>query len=131
MAVRIDHAVTSGTFSLDGQTFDVDNNARVVGGDAECVVIDAPHDVEAILTVVGDRSAGPAAPRPSGAVGRRTSRGGARRRATARAGHARVRQRPSRPAHAGPQPGACRSYSDFPTIGAEAPHLDEWIARGH
>jgi glyoxylase-like metal-dependent hydrolase (beta-lactamase superfamily II) len=27
----------------------------VVGDDAECVVIDAPHDVEAILTLVGDR----------------------------------------------------------------------------
>ncbi|MDA3625331.1 MBL fold metallo-hydrolase [Saccharopolyspora oryzae] len=55
MAVRIDHATTSGTFSLDGQTFDVDNNAWVVGDDAECVVIDAPHDVEAIRALVGDR----------------------------------------------------------------------------
>jgi glyoxylase-like metal-dependent hydrolase (beta-lactamase superfamily II) len=52
---RIDHTVTSGTFSLDGQTFDVDNNVWVVGDDTECVVIDAPHDVEAILEVVGDR----------------------------------------------------------------------------
>lgn len=52
---RIDHTVTSGTFSLDGQTFDVDNNVWVVGDDSECVVIDAPHDVEAILDVVGDR----------------------------------------------------------------------------
>ena len=52
---RIDHAVTSGTFSLDGQTFDVDNNVWVIGDDEECVVIDAPHDVEAILQVVGDR----------------------------------------------------------------------------
>ena len=55
MALRIDHAVTSGTFSLDGETFDVDNNVWVVGDDDECVVIDAPHDVEAILQVVGDR----------------------------------------------------------------------------
>lgn len=52
---RIDHTVTSGTFSLDGQTFDVDNNVWVIGDDDECVVIDAPHDVEAILQVVGDR----------------------------------------------------------------------------
>ena len=52
---RIDHTVTSGTFSLDGQTFDVDNNVWVVGDDTECVVIDAPHDVQAILEVVGDR----------------------------------------------------------------------------
>ena len=55
MTARIDHAVTSGTFSLDGQTFDVDNNVWVVGDDSECVVIDAPHDVQAILEVVGGR----------------------------------------------------------------------------
>ena len=55
MSVRVDHAVTSGTFSLDGQTYDVDNNVWVIGDDEECVVIDAPHDVEAIRSVVGDR----------------------------------------------------------------------------
>ncbi|KWV29496.1 MBL fold metallo-hydrolase [Micromonospora rifamycinica] len=55
MTVRVDHAVTSGTFSLDGQTFDVDNNIWVVGDDTECVVFDAPHDVAAIRRVVGDR----------------------------------------------------------------------------
>jgi glyoxylase-like metal-dependent hydrolase (beta-lactamase superfamily II) len=53
--VRVDHAVVSGTFSLDGETFDVDNNIWVVGDDDECVVIDAPHDVDAILAVVADR----------------------------------------------------------------------------
>ena len=47
-SVRVDHAVVSGTFSLDGETFDVDNNIWVVGDDTECVVIDAPHDVDAI-----------------------------------------------------------------------------------
>lgn len=52
---RIDHTTTSGTFSLDGETFDVDNNVWVVGDDHECVVIDAPHDVDRILAVVGDR----------------------------------------------------------------------------
>uniref|UniRef100_UPI003F7211DB MBL fold metallo-hydrolase n=1 Tax=Herbidospora sakaeratensis TaxID=564415 RepID=UPI003F7211DB len=51
----MDHAVTSGTFSLDGQTFDVDNNVWVLGDDAECVVFDAPHDVDAILKVVAGR----------------------------------------------------------------------------
>ncbi|MFL6071150.1 MAG: MBL fold metallo-hydrolase [Actinomycetes bacterium] len=56
MAARIDHAVTSGTFSLDGETFDVDNNVWVVGDDSECIVIDAPHDVDSIMRVVGDRS---------------------------------------------------------------------------
>ncbi|GAA2797557.1 MBL fold metallo-hydrolase [Saccharopolyspora taberi] len=55
MTARIDHTVTSGTFSLDGGTFDVDNNVWVVGDDHECVVIDAPHDVAAIREVVGGR----------------------------------------------------------------------------
>ncbi|MGO1542761.1 MAG: MBL fold metallo-hydrolase [Gulosibacter sp.] len=55
MTARIDHAVTSGTFSLDGETFDVDNNVWVVGDDHECVIIDAPHDPKAILDLVGDR----------------------------------------------------------------------------
>jgi len=53
--LRVDHAVSSGTFSLDGETFDVDNNIWVVGDDTECVVIDAPHSVDDILAVVGDR----------------------------------------------------------------------------
>jgi len=52
----VDHAVLPGTFTLDGETFDVDNNVWVVGDDTECVVIDAPHDVDGILAVVGDRS---------------------------------------------------------------------------
>jgi len=51
----VDHAVSSGTFSLDGETFDVDNNIWVVGDDTECVVIDAPHSVDDILAVVGER----------------------------------------------------------------------------
>jgi glyoxylase-like metal-dependent hydrolase (beta-lactamase superfamily II) len=55
MGARVDHAVVSGTFSLDGETFEVDNNVWVIGNDDECVVIDAPHSVDAILDVVGDR----------------------------------------------------------------------------
>lgn len=55
MSANVDHAVTSGTFSLDAQTFEVDNNVWAVGDDAECVVLDAPHDVAAILGVVGSR----------------------------------------------------------------------------
>ena len=35
MAARVDHGTTSGTFSLDGQTFEVDNNVWVVGDDTE------------------------------------------------------------------------------------------------
>ncbi len=53
---RVDHAVSSGTFSLDGETFDVDNNIWVIGDDTSCVVVDAPHSVDDILAVVGDRT---------------------------------------------------------------------------
>lgn len=55
MTARIDHGTAAGTFSLDGQTFDVENNIWVVGDDAECIVVDAPHSVEAILEVVAGR----------------------------------------------------------------------------
>ncbi|MEL4505246.1 MBL fold metallo-hydrolase [Luteococcus sp. H138] len=55
MTLRIDHGVVSGTFSLDGETFDVENNIWVLGDDAECLVIDAPHDVDALLEVVAGR----------------------------------------------------------------------------
>jgi glyoxylase-like metal-dependent hydrolase (beta-lactamase superfamily II) len=53
--VALDHLVTSGTFSLDGGTWGVDNNVWVLGDEAECVVIDAPHDADAILATVGPR----------------------------------------------------------------------------
>lgn len=52
---RVDHGITSGTFSLDGETFDVENNVWVVGDDDECIVIDAPHDVDGIVAVVAGR----------------------------------------------------------------------------
>ncbi|MDQ8703975.1 MBL fold metallo-hydrolase [Streptomyces sp. LHD-70] len=53
--VRVEHTVTSGTFSLDGETHQVDNNVWVIGDDQECVVVDAPHDVDRILEVVAGR----------------------------------------------------------------------------
>ena len=56
VGARVDHTVTSGTFTLDGETFDVDNNVWVIGDDTECVVIDAPHDVQAILDAVAGRT---------------------------------------------------------------------------
>jgi glyoxylase-like metal-dependent hydrolase (beta-lactamase superfamily II) len=55
MTARIEKVVTSGTFTLDGQDFDVDNNVWVVGDDREVLVIDAAHDPAAILAAVGDR----------------------------------------------------------------------------
>lgn len=209
MTARVDHTVTSGTFSLDGQTFDVDNNVWVIGDDTECVVIDAPHDVAAIRRVVGDRRVvailathahddhvrvAPELARVTGApvllhpadrvlwdlVHPDTPPDGelADGQTVAVAGTMlRVLHTP------GHSPGACslhapdlgavftgdtlfaggpgatgRSYSDFgtiiesirtrlltlppqtvvhtghgddTTIGAEAPHLDDWIARGH
>ena len=209
MTARVDHAVTSGTFSLDGQTFDVDNNVWVIGDDAECVVLDAPHDVAAIRQVIGDRRVvaivpthahddhvrvAPELARATGApvllhpadrvlwdmVHPDTAPDGELtdgQTITVGATTLRVLHTP------GHSPGACslyapdlgavftgdtlfaggpgatgRSYSDFgtivesirtrlltlppetvvhtghgddTTIGAEAPHLDEWIARGH
>ncbi|MFC4016953.1 MBL fold metallo-hydrolase [Micromonospora sp. GCM10011542] len=209
MTARVDHAVTSGTFSLDGQTFDVDNNVWVVGDDHECVVLDAPHDVDAILAVVGERRVrailathahddhvrvAPALARATGAPvllhaadrvlwdlvhpelppngelhdGQRIEVAGTELLVLHTPGHS-----PGACSFSAPElgvvftgdtlfaggPGATgRSYSDFDTIvrsirtrlltlppetvvhtghgddttiGAEAPHLDEWIARGH
>jgi len=51
----VDHVVTSGTFSLDGGTWDVDNNVWIVGDEHEVLVIDAAHDAEKIAAAVGDR----------------------------------------------------------------------------
>jgi glyoxylase-like metal-dependent hydrolase (beta-lactamase superfamily II) len=53
--VRVDSGVTRGTFSLDGETFDVDNNIWVVGDDQECLVVDAPHSVSDIKDVIAGR----------------------------------------------------------------------------
>ncbi|SIR54585.1 MBL fold metallo-hydrolase [Micromonospora avicenniae] len=209
MTARIDHAVTTGTFSLDGQTFDVDNNVWVIGDDTECVVLDAPHDVDAILHVVGERRVrailathahddhvrvAPALARATGApvllhpddrilwdlTHPDVAPGGALRDGENLEVAGIVLTVLHTPGHS---PGACsfhapalgavftgdtlfaggpgatgRSYSDFgliiesirdrlltlppdtvvhtghgddTTIGAEAPHLDEWIARGH
>lgn len=56
MAGGIDHLVTSGTFSLDGGTWDVDNNVWIVGDENEVVVIDAAHDADAIAAAVNGRT---------------------------------------------------------------------------
>ncbi len=57
MGARIERLVTSGTFSLDGGTWDVDNNVWIVGDDDEVVVIDPAHDAAAIAAAVGEREA--------------------------------------------------------------------------
>ncbi len=54
--LRIDNVVTSGTFSLDGGTWDVDNNVWLVGDDDEVIIIDAAHSAANITEAVGDRN---------------------------------------------------------------------------
>lgn len=55
MVTQVERLITSGTFSLDGGTWDVDNNVWIVGDENEVIVIDAAHDVTAIAAAVGDR----------------------------------------------------------------------------
>ena len=205
----IDRVVTSGTFTLDGQSFAVDNNVWLVGDADEVLVVDAAHDARPILDAVGGRrvvaivashghndhiNAAPAlaattgAPillhpsdrelwgqahderEPDGALadGDVLSAGGHRLRVLHTPGHtpggvclhdeaAGVVFSADTLFKGGP--GATgRSFSDFPTIidsirtkllvldpgtvvhtghgesttiGDEAPHLEEWISRGH
>ena len=55
MPARIDKVVTSGTFSIDGEDFDVDNNIWLIGDDDEVLVIDAAHDHAPIVEGVAGR----------------------------------------------------------------------------
>jgi glyoxylase-like metal-dependent hydrolase (beta-lactamase superfamily II) len=55
MSVRVEQLITSGTFSLDGGTWDVDNNVWIVGDDREVIVLDPAHDARAVAEAVGDR----------------------------------------------------------------------------
>ncbi|MFD6952980.1 Zn-dependent hydrolase [Nocardiopsis sp. TSRI0078] len=206
---RVEHLTTSGTFALDGGEWEVDNNVWVVGDRDQALVIDAAHDANAILGVVGDRelvavvcthghsdhvNAAPALADATGAPvllhpadrvlwdmthpdrapdaelsqGQTIKIAGTELTVLHTPGHA-----PGAVCLYGPElgvlfsgdtlfqggPGATgRSYSDFPTIvesirdrllslpeetvvntghgpsttiGAEAPHLQEWIDRGH
>jgi glyoxylase-like metal-dependent hydrolase (beta-lactamase superfamily II) len=55
MGLRLERVVTSGTFSLDGGTWDVDNNVWLLGDDDEVLVVDAAHDASAIEREVAGR----------------------------------------------------------------------------
>ncbi|MFI6440184.1 MBL fold metallo-hydrolase [Streptomyces sp. NPDC050759] len=209
MAARVEHVVTTGEFTLDGGTWEVDNNVWIVGNDEEALVIDASHDADAITAAVGERrltaivcthghndhiNAAPALAARTGApillhlddrilwrnVHPDRSPDGYlsdRRRLTVAGTELIVLHTPGHSPGAiclyAPDlgtvftgdtlfaggPGATgRSFSDFPTIirsirsellplppdtrvltghgatttiGAEAPHLEEWIVRGH
>ena len=56
MTAQIENIVTSGTFSLDGGTWDVDNNVWIIGDDKEVFVIDPAHEPEKIRAMIGDRT---------------------------------------------------------------------------
>lgn len=55
MAPRINRLVTSGTFTLDDETCEVDNNVWLLGDDQQVLVIDAAHDADAIRAAAGGR----------------------------------------------------------------------------
>lgn len=208
MTARVERVRTTGTFSLDGQDFDVENNVWLVGDDDEVLVVDAAHDAAPIAAAVGGRrvvaivcthghndhvNAAPAlagatgapvllhpadlplwdrtVPRPpDGEVvdGTELTVAGATLTALHTPGHTPggvcLHWADGGVLFSGDTlfqggPGATgRSFSDFPTIvasirtrlltlppetlvhtghgddttiAAEAPHLDEWIARGH
>lgn len=56
MASAIQRLVTSGTFELDGGSWDVDNNIWVVGDDSDVVVFDAAHTAAPIVDAVAGRN---------------------------------------------------------------------------
>jgi glyoxylase-like metal-dependent hydrolase (beta-lactamase superfamily II) len=53
--MEIQRVVTSGKFTLDGGSWDVDNNVWLLGDDRQVLVIDAAHDADAIAAAVGER----------------------------------------------------------------------------
>jgi len=56
MANAIQRVVTSGTFELDGGSWDVDNNIWIVGDDTNVVVFDAAHTAQPIIDAVAGRN---------------------------------------------------------------------------
>lgn len=56
MSASISRLVTSGTFELDGGSWDVDNNIWLVGDDDDVIVFDAAHTAEPIVEAVAGRN---------------------------------------------------------------------------
>lgn len=52
----IERIVTSGTFELDGGSWEVDNNIWLIGDDSDVVVFDAAHTAAAIVDAVKGRN---------------------------------------------------------------------------
>lgn len=56
MSLTVDKTTTSGTFSIEeGKEYEVENNVWLIGDDKEVLVIDAPHQAEPIIDLIGDR----------------------------------------------------------------------------
>ncbi|MCU1351887.1 MAG: Zn-dependent hydrolase [Acidimicrobiales bacterium] len=55
MTARVERVVTHGTFCIDGDELEVDNNIWLVGDDDEVLVVDAAHDHAPIADAVGGR----------------------------------------------------------------------------
>lgn len=56
MSEKIEKVVTTGTFSLDGGTWDVENNVWIVGNEKSVIIIDPAHDVDKISKAVDGRT---------------------------------------------------------------------------
>lgn len=54
--VQVQRLVTSGTFSLDGGTWEVENNVWIIGDDEQCLVIDPAHEPATVVEAAGDRA---------------------------------------------------------------------------
>jgi glyoxylase-like metal-dependent hydrolase (beta-lactamase superfamily II) len=54
--LRIERVVTTGTFALDGGTWQVDNNIWLIGDDSDVVIVDAAHQVQPIVDAVAGRN---------------------------------------------------------------------------
>jgi glyoxylase-like metal-dependent hydrolase (beta-lactamase superfamily II) len=52
----IQRVITHGTFSLDGGTWEVDNNIWLIGDDSDVIVFDAAHTAQPIIDAVADRN---------------------------------------------------------------------------
>jgi glyoxylase-like metal-dependent hydrolase (beta-lactamase superfamily II) len=56
VTANVSRVVTSGTFELDGGSWDVDNNIWLVGDDNDVIVFDAAHTAQPIVDAVAGRN---------------------------------------------------------------------------